>query len=293
MSQTGNPIFEGWYADPEIHYFEDRFWIYPTTSMKFDDQTYFEAFTSRDLVSWDRHGKILDFTDVSWSTNRCAWAPSCAYKNGACYFYFSAGDGAGLGVAVSESPGGPFRDALGSPIVWKYFFGAQPIDAHAFTDADGASYLYWGGWGHCVAAKLSDDMLSLVGEIVELTPEHYIEGPFMVRRGDSYYLMWSEGDWGDATYQVAYGRSDNPFGPFVREAGLFEPSPNIASSAGHHSVLQLPGSDRWVVAYHRRPLEETDPNHRVVCLEEMFFEEDGSIRPVALTNDGVRLAGAG
>jgi beta-xylosidase len=288
MRMSGNPVLPGWYADPEIHFFQGRFWIYPTTSAEYDRQTYFEAFSSPDLISWHNEGRILDFSAVPWSTNRCAWAPSCAEKDGRYYFYFSAGDGAGLGVAVSDSPGGPFSDALGRPIVAEYHLGAQPIDAHAFVDSDGSAYLYWGGWRHCVAARLAPDMMSIQGEIVELTPENYVEGPFMAKRNGVYYLMWSEGGWGDPSYQIAYARSDNPFGPFVREREIFVASPEIATSAGHHSVLQLPGTDRWILAYHRRPSGETGRDHRVTCLEELRFDAEGAICPIPLTHEGVQ-----
>ncbi|HEY0868246.1 MAG TPA: glycoside hydrolase family 43 protein [Fimbriimonas sp.] len=288
MLTSGNPIFPGWYADPELHLFDGRYWIYPTTSDAYECQTFFEAFSSPDLVEWRNEGVILDFADVPWSTNRCAWAPSCAEKDGKYFFYFSAGDGAGLGVAVSDSPRGPFIDALGKPMVAEYHHGAQPIDAHCFVDDDGRAYLYWGGWKHCVISELGAEMTSLVGEIVEITPEHYVEGPFMLKRQGVYYLMWSEGGWGDASYRIAYARSDNPFGPFDREDAVFVPNPSLATSAGHHSVLQIPGTDEWILAYHRRPLEETHHNHRVVCLEEMRFAPDGRIEPVVLTHEGVR-----
>jgi beta-xylosidase len=284
---SGNPIFPGWYADPELHLFEGRYWIYPTTSLEYEFQTQFEAFSSDDLVHWRSEGVILDFADVPWSTNKCAWAPSCIEKDGRYYFYFSAGDGAGLGVAVSDHPGGPYHDPLGRPLVQQYHLGAQPIDAHAFMDDDGQAYLYWGGWKHCVASKLGDDMVSLTGEIVELTPMGYVEGPFMLKRNGIYYLMWSEGGWGDATYQVAYGMSDNPFGPFEREADIFLPSPGLASSAGHHSVLQIPGTDDWIIAYHRRPHGEVHRNHRVVCLDRLCFDSDGRILPIKPSAEGV------
>lgn len=286
MRTTGNPVFPGWYADPELHLFQGRYWIYPTTSAPFDEQTFFEAWSSSDLVEWRNEGVILDFADVPWSTNRCAWAPSCAEKDGRYYFYFSAGDGAGLGVAVSDSPGGPFVDALGKPLVKEYHHGAQPIDAHAFVDDDGQAYLYWGGWRHAVVARLGQDMVSIDSEIQEITPEGYVEGPFMLKRRGVYYFMWSEGDWGNATYQIAYGRADNPFGPFHREAEVFVPLPDIATSAGHHSVLNIPGTDDWVLAYHRRPLTETSIHNRVTCLEDMHFAEDGRIIPVNISREG-------
>ena len=287
MVTSGNPVFPGWYADPELHLFQEKYWIYPTTSAPYEEQTYFEAFSSPDLVNWTNEGRILDFSDVPWSTNRAAWAPSCAQKDGRYYFYFSAGDGAGLGVGVSDSAGGPFHDPLGKPLVRDYLQGAQPIDAHAFVDEDGEAYLYWGGWGHCVVCRLGQDMISLVGEVKEITPDHYVEGPFMAKRKGIYYLMWSEGNWGDRSYRIAYARADNPFGPFEREGEIFENESPLASSAGHHSVLNIPGTDDWILAYHRRPFGETCQHHRVVCLEQMNFEKDGSIRPIVLSQEGV------
>jgi beta-xylosidase len=280
-----NPVFPGWYADPELHLFNGKYYMYPTYSALYEDQTFFEAFVSDDLVNWSSVGRILDFADVPWSTNRAAWAPSCCERNGKYYFYFSAGDGAGIGVAVSDSPVGPFVDALGSPLIKEYHHGAQPIDAHAFIDDDGQAYLYYGGWKHAVVVKLGKDMISIVGEFIEITPEHYVEGPFMVKRNREYYFMWSEGSWGDASYSVAYARSSSPLGPFVRHGKVLESDPLVGNSAGHHSVLQI--GDDWYIAYHRRPIDETARDHRVTCIERMYFDEQGDIVPVVLTHVGV------
>lgn len=145
---SGNPLFDGWYADPEIHWFAGRYYIYPTTSRNHQDQAFFECWSSVDLSDWQNEGVILDFKDVPWSTNYAAWAPSCAEKNGKYFLYFSAGDGAGIGVAVADSPAEPFHDAIGRPLVGYYPHGAQPIDAHCFVDDDGRAYLYFGGHGH-------------------------------------------------------------------------------------------------------------------------------------------------
>lgn len=286
-SHSGNPVFEGWYADPEIHLFQGRYYIYPTFSAAYEEQTFFEVWSSDDLVTWQNEGRILDFADVPWSTNRAAWAPSCAERNGRYYFYFSAGDGAGIGVAVSDHATGPFVDALGKPLIAEYHHGAQPIDAHAFIDDDGKAYLYYGGWGHAVVIELADDMISLRGEFKEITPDNYVEGPFMVKRHGVYYFMWSEGGWGDSSYAVAYGRASSPFGPFEREAVILQSGPAVGNGAGHHSVLNLPGTDDWLICYHRRPLNETHPNHRVTCLDRMEFDAEGKILPVKLTNEGV------
>jgi len=189
---SGNPIFPGWYADPEMHIFAGRYYLYPTYSADYGEQTFFEAWSSSDLTDWRSEGRILDFADVSWSTNRAAWAPSAIKRNGRYYFYFSAGDGAGLGVAVADHPAGPFRDALGRPLVGHYPHGAQPIDAHAFLDEDGQAYLYFGGHRHAVVIRLNEDMVSLDGDFLEITPENYVEGPFLLKRRGVYYFMWSE-----------------------------------------------------------------------------------------------------
>ena len=278
----GNPVLAGWYADPEIHFFAGRYYLYPTYSAPYEEQTFFEAFVSDDLETWSPAGRILDFKDVPWSTQRAAWAPSIAEKDGRYYFYFSAGDGAGLGVAVCDEPAGRFVDALGHPLVSEYHHGAQPIDAHVFID-EGTPYLYWGGWKHAVMARLSDDMLSIEGDVIEITPEGYVEGPFMLKREGRYYYMWSEGGWGDPSYQVAYGVADSPYGPFEREGIILRGDPELGTSAGHHSVLKLPDSDNYVIAYHRRPVGETNRHHRVTCIDTLTFRLDGSIEPVKIT----------
>lgn len=261
--------------------------MYPTFSAEYEKQTFFEVWSSEDLTNWRNEGRVLDFADVPWSTHRAAWAPSVAERGGKYYMYFSAGDGAGIGVAVAEHPVGPFVDALGGPLVKEYHHGAQPIDAHAFLDDDGNAYLYYGGWKHAIVVQLGEDLISTQGEFREITPDNYVEGPFMVKRRGTYYYMWSEGSWGDPTYAVAYGRSDSPFGPFVREGKVLQSDPSIATSAGHHSVLQIPGTDDWYMAYHRRPLGETNRHHRVTCIDRMFFDAEGRILPVDITHEGV------
>lgn len=278
-----NPLFEGWWADPELHLFNGRYYIYPTYSAVYEEQTFFDVWSSDDLVNWQNEGRILDFKDVPWSTNCAAWAPSAAERDGKYYFYFSAGDGAGIGVAVADHPAGPFKDALGGPLIKEYHHGAQPIDAHAFIDDDGRTYLYYGGWRHAVVVELHENMVETKGEFREITPENYVEGPFMLKRNGVYYFMWSEGSWGDASYSVAYAKSDSPFGPFERTGKVLQSDPAVATSAGHHSVLQIPGTDEWYICYHRRPLTETDRDHRVVCLDRMYFDANGDIVPVKMT----------
>jgi beta-xylosidase len=109
----------------------------------------------------------------------------------------------------------------------------------------------------------------------------------MFTRKGKYYLMWSEGDWGGPDYRVAYAIGNAPTGPFKRIGVVLQQDPKIATGAGHHSVIQIPGKDEWYIVYHRRPLTETDANHRVTCIEHMYFDKDGLIKPVVITNEGV------
>jgi beta-xylosidase len=293
---AGNPVFPGWYADPEGIIFNNEYWIYPTYSAPFDKQVFFDAFSSPDLVHWTKHERILDTARVKWA-RRAMWAPSIIEKDGKYFFFFGANDVrpnevGGIGVAVADKPAGPFKDYLGKPLIGEIHNGAQPIDQFIFKDKD-QYYLIYGGWGHCNIVKLKDDFTGLEpfsdGVVYkEITPEGYVEGPFMFVRNGKYYFMWSEGGWTGPDYSVAYGISDSPFGPFKRTAKILEQDSKVATGAGHHSVIHEPKNDKWYIVYHRRPLSETDGNSRVTCIDELQFDEDGSIKPVVITLEGVK-----
>lgn len=296
-SWSGNPIDKGWYADPEAVVFGHEYWIYPTYSAPYDQQTFMDAFSSRDLVHWTKHSHVLDLADISWG-RRALWAPAVVHKDGRYYLFFGAndvhpGEVGGIGVAVSDKPQGPFKDALGHPLIGEIVNGAQPIDQYVFRDDDGEYYMYYGGWGHCNMVRLSQDLLHVIpfkdgSTYREVTPKGYVEGPFMLKRGGKYYFMWSEGGWGGPDYSVAYAISDSPFGPFNRVGKILQQDPKIATGAGHHSVIKVPGRDEYYIVYHRRPLGETDRNARVTCIDRLEFDAQGFIRPVQMTNQGVQ-----
>ena len=161
-NKPGNPVFPGWYADPEGIIFGHRYFIYPTYSAPFDKQVFLDAFSSPDLVTWTKHSKILDTASVKWA-RRAMWAPSVIEKQEKYYLFFGANDiqndnvKGGIGVAVANKPEGPFKDHLGKPLIDKFHNGAQPIDQFVFKDKDGQHYLIYGGWRHCNIAKLNND----------------------------------------------------------------------------------------------------------------------------------------
>ena len=293
----GNPVFPGWYADPEGIVFDKTYWIYPTYSADYNQQTHFDAFSSPDLVTWTKHPNILTVNDIGWA-KRAMWAPAIIRKDNKYYFLFGANDiqnsdqMGGIGVAVADKPEGPYKDHIGKPLVDRFYNGAQPIDQFVFHDKDDQYYLIYGGHGHCNIAKISDDFKSIVpmenGEkFKEITPQGYTEGPFMFIRDGKYYFMWSEGGWTGPNYSVAYAIADSPFGPFKREGTILQTDPTIANGAGHHSVIQTPGTENYFIVYHRRPLSETDGNSRMTCVDKMEFDANGKILPVKMTNEGV------
>lgn len=314
---AANPIIKGWYADPEIRRFGDRYWIYPTTSKApeaapapdlspaqkalrakdgirpaFLTQTYLDAFSSPDLKRWTKHPRVLSLAAVPWAAY-AIWAPSVISANGRYYFFFGAndvheGELGGIGVAISDKPEGPFRDLLGKPLIGGIHNGAQPIDQMAFRDDDGTLYLYYGGWGHLNVVRLKPDMTGLVPfadgtTFKEITPAGYVEGSFMMKRGETYYLMWSEGEWTGPDYRVAYATGPSATGPFTKRGVILAQDERIARGAGHHSVINEPGTDRWWIAYHRRPLSETNGDHRVLAIDSLEFAADGTIKPVQMT----------
>jgi beta-xylosidase len=295
--RSGNPIIDGWYADPEAHVFDNRYWIFPTYSAPYDQQTFMDAFSSTDLVNWTKHPRVIDMVNISWG-RRALWAPSIIRKGDWYYLFFGANDiqndqeRGGIGVAKSRSPQGPFVDHLGKPLIDKFHNGAQPIDQMVFQDKDGAYYIIYGGWKHCNIARLNDDFTGFVPfadgtTFKEITPTGFVEGAYMMLKDNKYYFMWSEGGWTGPNYAVAYAIGNSPFGPFERVGRILQQDSTVATGAGHHSVLYNPRSSKSYIVYHRRPLGQTDRNHRVVSIDELHFDEKGFIKPVRITTDGV------
>jgi hypothetical protein len=293
-SEAGNPFIEGWYADPDTAFYNNEYWIFPTSSYPYEQQTYLDAFSSPDLINWTKHPNILTNKTVTW-IDGALWAPAAVARNGKYYLYFGANDQqrdeveagiiGGIGVAIADKPEGPYIDALGKPLIGEFYNGAQPIDQDVFIDDDGQAYMYYGGHGHANVAKLNDDMVSFGifddgTTFKEITPQNYVEGPQMFKRNGIYYLMWSEGVWTGPNYFVSYAMSSSPLGPFVRIARILQQDSAVARGSGHNGVINVPGTDIWYITYHRRPLSETDGNHRVTCYDRMYFDEYGLIQNI-------------
>lgn len=303
-----NPVLPGFHADPEVLYSQQtkRYYIYPTSDgFPGWGGSYFKVFSSKDLKDWKEEKVILDMNkDVTWA-NGNAWAPCIEEKKidgkYKYFFYYSANPvtnkGKQIGVAIADSPTGPFTD-LGKPLITSSPAGrGQQIDVDVFTDpVSGKSFLYWGN-GYMAGAELNEDMVSIKEETVKvMTPEGgtletyaFREAPYVFYRKGIYYFLWSVDDTGSPNYHVAYGTANSPLGPIqvAKEPVILIQSPeNEIYGPAHCSVLQIPKKDRWFIVYHRINKEflKNGPGwHREVCIDRMEFNGDGTIRPVVPT----------
>lgn len=306
-----NPILPGFHADPEVMYSNKtkRYYIYSTTdgTPGWGGWTYY-CFSSKDLKKWKNEGVVLDAKSdqIPWAIGNL-WAPAIQEvkvgKNEYKYFlYYSANpkenDKKKIGVAVSDSPTGPFVDH-GSPIVSNSPTGrGQQIDVDVFIDpVSKKPYLYWGN-GYMAGAELEDDMVTVKENTIKvLTPKGgtlkdyaFREGTYVIYRNGIYYFMWSVDDTGSPNYHVAYGTAKSPLGPIevAKEPVILiqRPDQEIYGPA-HHSVLQIPGKDEWYIVYHRINkdyLHDKPGIHREVCIDKLEFNADGTIKPVVPTN---------
>lgn len=310
----GNPILPGFHADPEILYSNKtgKYYIYSTTDGKPGWGGYkYYVYSSSDLKEWKNEGVVLDAkSDQIFWANGNLWAPAAIevkQKDGnyKYFLYYSANPkekgGKKMGVAVADSPVGPFVD-FGKPIVEKSPVGwGQQIDVDVFIDpVSRKPYLYWGN-GYMAGAELEPGMTQVKDETVTvMTPKGgslkdyaYREAPYVFYRNGLYYFMWSVDDTGAANYHVAYGTSKSPLGPIEVAKDpivlIQDPQHEIYGTA-HNSVIQKPGTDEWYIVYHRinKDYIHHQPGvHREVCIDKMEFNADGTIKRVIPTHKGI------
>ena len=246
---AGNPVVRG--ADPHAAFFNGTFYVYPTSGHR--DRFY--AYSSTDLVKWERHPAILDFREIDWiPKGKNAWAPAIIEKDSRWFFYFSAGPKPSrIGVATGTSPIGPFTDSSKALLSDNGKSGFEAIDPMAFKDPKtGKHYLYAGGSSGAKLRvfELADDMVNFTKEIEVETPEKFTEGAFMHERNGIYYMSYSHGNWKDETYSVHYATSETPIGPWQYQGAILTTNEHYRGP-GHHSFVHVPATDQWLIFYHR------------------------------------------
>jgi hypothetical protein len=292
---AGNPIIKTIYtADPSAHVWEDgRIYIYASHDIDpprgCDLMDAYHVFSSDDMVNWLDEGEILNSDDVAWGRPEGGfmWAPDCAYKNGKYYFYYPHPSGSDwnetwkIGVAVSDKPASGFTDqgyieGLG---------GFAMIDPCVFVDEDGRGYMYYGGGGRCQAGELNEDMVSVKEGMSDVEGlEDFHEAAWVFKRNGLYYLTYADNL--EDNNRMRYATSAHPLGPWEYRGIFLEPT---GCSTTHGSVVEYRG--QWYLFYHNQTISGLG-NLRSVCIDELHFQEDGTIRTVVQTLDGVKSASA-
>lgn len=275
------PIIQTKYtADPAPMVYNDTVFLYTTHDE--DDAEGFKMqdwllYTSTDMVNWTDHGVVASLKSFDWvKRDNGAWAEQVVERNGKFYMYCPI-HGNGIGVLVSDSPYGPFKDPLGKPLVWQKEHW-DDIDPTVFIDEDGQAYMYWGN-PNCYYVKLNEDMISYSGDIVKLkeTPEHYQEGPWFYKRNGHYYLAFASTCCPEG---IGYAMSDSPTGPWKTKGYIMRPTERTRGN--HPGIMDYKGKS-YVFGLNYDLLKlETNIHYerRSVSVAEMHYNEDGTIQEV-------------
>lgn len=275
------PIIQTKYtADPAPMVYNDTVFLYTTHDE--DDAEGFKMqdwllYTSTDMVNWTDHGVVASLKSFDWvKRDNGAWAEQVVERNGKFYMYCPI-HGNGIGVLVSDSPYGPFKDPLGKPLVWQKEHW-DDIDPTVFIDEDGQAYMYWGN-PNCYYVKLNEDMISYSGDIVKLkeTPEHYQEGPWFYKRNGHYYLAFASTCCPEG---IGYAMSDSPIGPWKTKGYIMRPTERTRGN--HPGIMDYKGKSYvFGLNYDLLKLEtNTHYERRSVSVAEMHYNEDGTIQEV-------------
>ncbi len=314
-ARAENPIVQTVYtADPAPLAVGDTLYVY--TSHDEDGSDWYimkdwKCYSTKDMVNWTDHGTVLSLEDFSWAI-KDAWAAQCVERNGKYYMYVPVtyARGTAIGVAVADSPTGPFRDPIGEPLVRT---GVGDIDPTVFVDDDGQAYLYWGN-PNLYYVKLNENMTSYdksggnMGEgfpgitKVNLTPEgfgepkepdresmgikrttSYEEAPWFYKRGNLYYMIYAA----NMPEDLAYATSSSPTGPW-KYGGIIM---NGGAEGGTNSFTNHPGivdfKGKSYLFYHTAHLSGGSGFTRSVAVEEFTYGSDGSIPLITCTSKGV------
>jgi arabinoxylan arabinofuranohydrolase len=250
--------------------------------------------STTDLKNWTNNGQVFDVpTDCSWA--KYSWAPAVVYRDGYFWMYFG-NNATNIGVAKSASPTGPFKDAKGSAIVDGNTPGATGLqwcfDPGVLVDDDGQAYLYWGGGSNNQNArviKLNNDMISVNGSAVSIPAPNHFEDSWIHKYNGKYYYSYSINP-GNGQ-KINYMMSDNPMTGWADKGTLMNNLPDNSGNNNHHSIFQYKGS--WYIGYHNRYVaiqQGIDTTYkRNACMDQLFYNTDGTIQLVTNTKDGLPL----
>jgi GH43 family beta-xylosidase len=295
----GNPIVTRYFtADPAALVYNDRVYLYTGHDIAPDNNSGYRmndwlCFSSTNMVDWEEQGSPLQVSDFLWAKGD-AWASQVIERDGRFYWYAAVEHkkgGKAIGVAVSDSPTGPFKDARGSALVENSMTTAtditwDDIDPTAWIDDDGQAYLFWGNT-KCYYAKLKRNMVEFDGGIHVIPDEqlyHFTEAPWIHKRGDIYYLSYATG----FPERIAYSMSKSLEGPWEPQGLLTEGAAN--SNTIHQAIIEFRG--KWYFIYHNGMVQH--PNiggsyRRSTCIDYLYYNPDGTMKRVLQTKEGVNV----
>ncbi|HCE45150.1 MAG TPA: glycoside hydrolase [Lentisphaeria bacterium] len=295
-----NPIFTDVFtADPAATVIGDTVYVYvghdDANSRQMFNMPEWLCYSTKDMKTWTSHGPVMRPEDFKFARAGVAWAGQMVEKNGKYFFYATLRRNNNnehcIGVAVSDKPTGPFKDARGTPIITD---GMTPdsrrpnadIDPTVFIDDDGTPWMMWGN-GDFYLVKLKRNMIELDGAIQKIPTENVAEGPWLFKRGELYYNVYAADVPGTKPEQIAYSAAPAVTGPWTYR-GLVTGPAKLGFTI-HPSVIEFKG--QWYFFYHdgSTPLngKSGGDGRRSVCLEYLEFNNDGLIKPIVQTREGI------
>ncbi|MFV8365738.1 glycoside hydrolase family 43 protein [Flavobacterium sp. XS1P27] len=292
--QINNPAIKGKYTgDPAALVYKDKVYLYAGHDEAPNDFNFYKmnewlVYSSSDMVNWQEHPVPLKVTDFAWAKSD-AWAAQVIERDGKFYWYVTVEHGTipgkSIGVAVSDSPTGPFKDALGKAIITndmttKTSISWDDIDPTVMIDDDGQAYLFWGNTV-CHYAKLKANMVELDGPIQTISLPNFTEAPWIHKKKDWYYLSYAY----QFPEKIAYAMSKSINGPWEYKGILNEIAGN--SNTNHQSIIEFKGKDYFI--YHNGATQTNGGSfRRSVCIDRLYYNEDGTLKRVIMTTEGIQ-----
>lgn len=286
---TQNPIVTHKHtADPAALVKGDTLFLYTGVDFAGNQNGYkmheWALFTTTDMRTWTEHKSPLHVDEFKWQNSHAAYAGHVAEKDGKYYFYVST-NWCGIGVAVADSPYGPFKDAIEKPLLTNANCPGTDhswacIDPAIYQDDEGNAWIYWGN-RRCFMAKLKPNMIEIDGEVKDITPagSNFTEAPWLHKHNGKYYLTFAQG-WPE---KLGYAVSDSPEGPFEYKGIFSEIAGN--SNTTHPSIVEFKG--KTILFTHNGGLHAGTSYSRSVCAQELKYDKEGNILKCDITTDGV------
>ena len=292
FESTGNPIIRHIHtADPAALVDGDTLWLFTSHdnggNLKGCNMTDWQVFSTTDMKHWKHYPCPLRLTDFEWARGGDAYATQAVKRNGKYYWYVST-NSKGIGVAVSDRPEGPYKDAICKPLLTnedcfasKHYWAC--IDPTVFIDDDGQAYLMWGN-GQCYIVKLKDNMVETEGEVrqIEFSKDYpFEEAPWLHKHKGKYYLTYASG----FPEKIAYAVADNAMGPYEAKGVISEIAGNSCST--HPSVVKFKGE--WIFFSHNGALRDGGNFSRSIIAEPLKHKSGGEIRKIHPSTEGFKF----